>query len=184
MKRISLFGALLSAVAVAAPLSAQASVTDAQRRSMGAALREAGVDLVFTNCTEKTAGVFRARDRKLTVCQNNIVSQQDLDETVAHEAMHVAQWCAGRFLGFGTNAKAPLHTVLSAGDEEAQKMAAEWLEWVNSKAPDNAKGIAFSSNYNKAPITNLLEREAYAMESDFQGVYDFLTGTCQVGPDK
>lgn len=184
MKVISLAAGLLSAAAVAAPLSAQAAVTDDQRRAMGAALREAGVEMVFTDCTEKISGVFNVNKRTLTVCDNHMVSADHYDETVAHEAMHVAQWCAGRFLGFGPTARAPLHTLLSSSDEEGQQIAAEWLEWVNKKAPANAKGIAFSSNYNGMPIANLLEREAYAMESDFKGVYDFLTATCQVGKGK
>jgi hypothetical protein len=102
MKRISLFGALLSAVAVAAPLSAQASMADVE--AYIDLIQQSGTQISFNensfdkNCIDR-AGYYHLDPGKqdlLVVCVSQ-VDEKDPDavwEALAHESTHIMQACS------------------------------------------------------------------------------------------
>ena len=102
MKRISLFGALLSAVAVAAPLSAQASMADVE--AYIDLIQQSGTQISFNensfdkSCIDR-AGYYHLEPGKqdlLVVCVSQ-VDEKDPDavwEVLAHESTHIMQACS------------------------------------------------------------------------------------------
>lgn len=171
MKALLLSALLLLPVAWAQPVSAQsesAVVEDAARRLM-----RRGVRFAVRECSPGIAGLYRSSERLLTICHAAIRRGLTV-ETIAHEAVHVAQDCA--YGSLGDSLSGPIYWRLREADPST---AAGFLEVITSSLVSRDKSShVLASSRNLRAAGGASEIEAYGIEHSINGALSLVETLC------
>jgi hypothetical protein len=164
--------AFLAALA-AAPISAHAADSLYDAKEWGRTFRRAGIAFNYSEtCADRTlSGMYSRKKRQIFLCLNNIRTESQLKETLAHEAMHAAQHCLG--MRERMDQLVSVHTALAGKNPET---ANEWLSLIHERTQSKASGIAYSAQQHNYSV--VLEKEAYYMEDYPEEALEWVKLAC------
>lgn len=163
MKVISLAASLFAVAAVAAPLSAEASVKDL--KDLLDQIRQSGTEvLALTNHQERgclNASGFYTFDKdkkidRLTICKDNVSmdDSEELWEVVAHESTHIMQSCIGGLafvsedhpsMARALSVKAPHYAKLVDNYSSHDALHETEAFWMELQPPSDVLGYFYNS---------------------------------------
>lgn len=171
MKSLLLATLLLLPVSWAQPAAAQserAVIRDAATRLM-----RRGVRFSVEECSPGIAGMYLSSQRLLTICHAGVHAGLTV-ETIAHEAVHIAQDCLYGELGDGVSG--PIYWLLR---DARSPLAADFLSTVtNSLVGRNKSTHALSVSRNLGAAGAASELEAYSFEHSISTALAMVEAAC------